>query len=101
MAKRRTKKQKKRAKHPFLREKSKRKKELAKKSSKAKNIHPVKRQSKKSASAKSSAGTKAKKPMNKADYENLRLIKRHLVKSLSLAALILSLEIVIYLIRQG
>lgn len=101
MAKRRTKKQKSKAKHPFLKAKSATEKKAHARLNKAKNRHTVKRQSKKPASAKSRPGTKTKKPIGTAEYENLRLIKRHLVKSLSLAALILCLEMVIYLIRRG
>jgi hypothetical protein len=101
MAKRRTKKQKKKAKHPFLKAKSTIRKDVTKKAKKAKVKHAVKGQSRKSASDKSPIDIKAKKAINMAEYENLRLIKKHLMKSLSLAALILSLEIVIYLVRQG
>ncbi|MBN1168852.1 hypothetical protein JXA63_03080 [Candidatus Woesebacteria bacterium] len=101
MAKRRTKRQKKTVKHPFLASNKISLDEVYKVSKSASKKKVVKEQSRKSASAKTISRTKSKKPMNKAEYENLRLIKRHLVKSLSLAAFILSLEIVIYLIRRG
>lgn len=101
MAKRRTKKQRSEAKHPFLREVRVSEKKPRNKSKKVHIKNSVKGQTKKVASTNNSSASNEKKPINMAEYENLKLIKKHLMKSLSLATLILSLEVVIYLVQQG
>ncbi|MGD8744371.1 MAG: hypothetical protein PVJ52_02150 [Candidatus Woesebacteria bacterium] len=98
MAKRRTKKQKRGAKHPFAvswSPKSSKQKPKAKKG----NLEAiVKGQSKKSKRGKKSSKRK-KKHAYYSDYSyDIGAIRRDLIKSLSLASLIFSLEIMLYLL---
>lgn len=97
MAKRRTRKQKEKAKHR-LTVSWKPSTSSPKKAGKTASKKPrVKGQIKKASQAKEKSLHKAKKANSMAKDEGLSLIKRDIVKSLIIASLILSLEVVIYL----
>ncbi len=90
MAKRRTRKQKEKAKHQF--------KVSWKPEAKSTLSEPVvKGQTEVDKKAKKRKGTKRKKAYYKDNSDNLGTIKRDLVKSLIIASLILALEVVLYL----
>jgi hypothetical protein len=97
MARRRTKKQKSKAKHQFLLKWEPATKESSTKAKKPLSEPAVKGQIKTQASL----GTKAKAKLKFADFQakngSLALIKRDIVKSLFLASLVLALEVMLYL----
>lgn len=93
MAKRRSKKQKIGAKHPFL-------VSWSPSTNEAKESKSVKGQKESSNTGTSKAGIKTKYAVNKAEQSELDRIRHEIKKSLSLASLVLGLELVIYLVWQ-
>ena len=93
MAKRRSRKQKTSAKHPFLISWSPSTNEPGKTKS-------VKEQKKSSNSGTSKTSMKKNIAVNKAEIVELDRIRHEIKKSLSLASLVLGLELVIYLVWQ-
>lgn len=97
MAKRRTKKQKRQAKHQFLLKWEPEKLIAKAKAQKTVSVPTVKGQIKSQASL----STKTKDKLKFADFQanngGLALIKRDLTKSLIIASLVLALEVVLYL----
>jgi hypothetical protein len=94
MAKKRTRKQKIQAKHPFLISWEEGKKERSKASLKA----GVKRQSQKTIGHKSASKRHEKSTHYSAEFDGLASVKKDIIKSLSIASLIVGIEIVLYLI---
>lgn len=97
MAKRRTKKQKRQAKHQFLLKWEPEKPITKAKAQKTVSVPTVKGQIKNQAGLSIKTKTKVKFADFQANNEALVLIKRDLVKSLIIASLILALEVVLYL----
>lgn len=103
MAKRRTRKQKEKARHQFIASwepfSNKIRQSSATKGKPKKNTPKaiVKGQIFEHKKAKKLKNTKIKNANHSADYENLGTIKRELAKSLIIASLILSLEVMLYL----
>lgn len=98
MAKRRTRKQKEKARHQFTVNWKPSASFSGNERKTASKKAPVKRQKKNASQAKEKGLRKAKKANFMAKDENLSLIKRDIMKSLIIASLILSLEVMIYLI---
>jgi len=97
MAKRRTRKQKIKAKRPFVLNRNRSHKSRSGEPKKADRNSPVKGQIKKGLKHKKKRDFKAKSSDNMAKDTKIASVKKDLLKSLIIASLILSLELVIYL----
>jgi hypothetical protein len=96
MSKRRTRKQKERAKHSFNVSWQPTKSKVKPKAKKDVSEAVVKGQTRNFIKGKKHESKRAKKAMVMGNYENLGMIRRNLVKSLVIASLILCLELVLY-----
>ena len=98
MTKRRTKKQKQKAKHPFTVNWEPRSSTYKPEVQSASSTAFVKGQTKSTKKSTKLSGAKTNSTENTAVYENIASIKHNLVKSLVISSLILSLEVVLYFI---